>query len=766
MGTPWQYRAGESTSPLSRIKDSNKMAKFQQSRQVSHPLHKVVTSIATALHERGGALKNADTTKMCISMESLDEASFSEFSTRAEATQATLAGFYKAGTGKPSMEGFTESQIKAGCIALMAAGNPSGYQAKAAACDFVPGLGANYTNIGFMSGGTDGLGGRLVATAPTISKEAFDDRELIANLPFSVVFNVQAARQSDFCESFYPTLTITPDQGNIDVSVRRTMVFNDVKHELSGKPMDFHRRNLIEGIIDHTLLETNSTALVPVYVGDNLDANYNGDKFSTLVGSYTKNVDRIEVTTRPLKPGVEIGLIGISQHDGLIASGILNNTDTVDLKNNLDKIYIEIHSTSVGGAGATSVIPFEIANLPRSQFQKAPEGLVQDLILNFGTADLPLAGATKDAANAVATGLAYLRVGARANWVLRLKITVTGQLNIESGNLTVNPANLEIASVWDVDPVTNEYIEVVGADLTALKAEFDVIRLDSYELAASRSNLNRRTRGIQVTTVEQNERYMIPLGSPINCPTPVTNTRTSTDMAAPITAARIQTDNKAITKLLKYADTLSSYKLSQSYLVPTPNIEGIGRYLIKPFYEHFELDLLQVTASLKSTDRAGDVSMAIVNKIREMSYRAYRDTGYQPALDAATGNTGDKPKLLIGTDPTTAQHLMVSGDTRTASIAFEHKIVSHFDRRLRNHIYMTFVRDGQAGPDPLSFGFMAWMPELATSLPMTREGSISNEVMVQPRFLHINTCPILMVIKLKNLDVAVAGKLPIYTDEV
>jgi hypothetical protein len=743
------------------------MAKFIQSRQVQHPLHKVVTAIATGLHERGGALKNPDTAKMVISMESLDEVAFAEFGSRADSAVAALAGFYKVGTGKPSMEGFTESQIKAGAIALMAAGNPSGYQARAAACDFVPGQGANYTNIGFMSGGSDGLGGRLVATAPTISKEAFDDRELIANLPFSVVFNVQAARQSDFCESFYPTLTVTPDQGNIDVSVRRTMVFNDVKHELSGKPMDFHRRNLIEGIVDYKLLETNSTALVPVYIGDNLDANYNAEKFSTLVGSYVKHVDRVEVTTRPLKPGVDIGLIGISQHEGLIASGILNNTDTVDLKNNLDNVYIEIHSTSVVGAGATSVIPFNVYNLPRSQFQKAPEGLVQDLILNFGTVDLPITGASSDAANAPnATALAYLRTGGRENWVVRLKITVTGNLNVESGNLSVNPASVTIASVWDVDPVTNDYTEVTGADLTALHAEFDIIRLDSFEIASSRSNLNRRTRGIQVTTVEQNERYMIPLGAPINCPTPVTNTRTSTDMAAPITACRIQTDNKAITKLLRYADTLSAYKLSQSYLVPTPNIEGIGRYLIKPFYEFYELDLLQVTASLKSTDRAGDVSAAIVNKIREMSYRAYTATAYQPALDAATGNTGDKPKLLIGTDPVLSQHILVSGDTRTASIAFDHKIVSHIDLRLRNHIYMTFVRDGQAGPDPLSFGFMAWMPELATSLPMTREGALVNEVMVQPRFLHINTCPILMVIKVKNLDVAIAGKLPIYTDEV
>lgn len=757
------------------------MSMFVQSKQARHPMASLAGEIATALKERGSELKNEQTSKMILSCEALDDANLRELNTRATSAEAALLGFLKKSnlpgkievvkqkdhqgrTVEVSTEGYTESQIKAGVIALMAAGAPGAYARQAMACQPKTDVEGN-TSI-MPVNAFAGYDMRMSATAPTISNEAFDDRELIQNLPFSVVFNVQAARQSELPESFYPTLTVTPDNGSIDVSVRRTMVFNDVRHSLSGKPMDFHRRNLIEGVIDHTLLETNSTAIVPVFNDDSQDPNYNADRFSTLVGTYTKKVDNISVPTRPLKPGVDIGLIGISQHDGLIATGILNNTDTVDLKNNLEKIYVEIHSSSVVGAGATSVVPFDVLSLPRSQFQKAPEGFVQDLLLNFATVDLPLTGATKDVTGALATSTNYLRNSGRDTWVLRLKVSVSGELNIETGNLNVKPANLEIVSVWDVDPVTNDYTEVTGADVTALKAEFDIIRMDSYELLSSRSNLNRRTRGIQVTTVEQNERYMIPLGAPINCPTPVTNTRTSTDLAAPITACRIQTDNKAVSKLLRYADTLSAYKLSQSYLVPTPNIEGIGRLLIKPFYEEYELDLLQVTASLSSTNRADDVSAAIVNKIREMSYRAYRDSGYQPALDAATATTGTKPKLLIGTDPTTAQHIMVSGDTRTVSINFDHKIVTHYDQRLRNKIFMTFVRDGQAGPDPLSFGFMAWMPELATSLPMTREGALVNEVMVQPRYLHINTCPILMLIKVKNLGTAVAGKVPIYTDEV
>jgi hypothetical protein len=287
-----------------------------------------------------------------------------------------------------------------------------------------------------------------------------------------------------------------------------------------------------------------------------------------------------------------------------------------------------------------------------------------------------------------------------------------------------------------------------------------------YDLLAYRSNLNRRTRGLQVTTVMQNERYMIPLGSPVTCPNPVTATRTSTDMAAPITAARIRNDNNAVTKLLQYADTLNALMVSADRRIPVPSVEGIGRHLVRPFFERTTIVVDDIVASLNSQNRAEDVSAALVNKIREVVYRAYRDSGYQPALDALTGGTGEKPTVLIATDPVIQRHLMVSGDTRTMSIGFDHQIVTSMDSRVYGKIFVTFVRKGQTGPDPLSFGCMAWMPELATNIQVTRNGATITETMVQPRSIHINTLPILMVFDVENLGDAVAARVPVYNHPV
>ena len=105
---------------------------------------------------------------------------------------------------------------------------------------------------------------------------------------------------------------------------------------------------------------------------------------------------------------------------------------------------------------------------------------------------------------------------------------------------------------------------------------------------------------------------------------------------------------------------------------------------------------------------------------------------------------------------------MVSGDTRTLSIGFDHQIVTSMDSRVYGKIFITFVRKGQTGPDPMSFGCMAWMPELATNIQMSRNGQVSQETMVQPRSIHINTLPILLVFDIEGLATAVAGQVPIY----
>ena len=212
--------------------------------------------------------------------------------------------------------------------------------------------------------------------------------------------------------------------------------------------------------------------------------------------------------------------------------------------------------TNVGGA--ESIVKMPVRNLPLSQFQKAPEGLSRDVQLMFRTNDIPLTGNTDSIDGTDAAALQYLRDAGREDWVVRLNMVITGLINVETGNMSLQPATVSIASVWQPNPQNpSELIEVTDeADIQALKAELTSITVDSVDVYARRSNLNRRERGLLVRTEEQSEIYKIPLGSPITALKPVTDTPTGVDLAAPIEATRKKNSNDAISNCW-YSKTLS-----------------------------------------------------------------------------------------------------------------------------------------------------------------------------------------------------------------
>jgi len=742
------------------------MSKLSQNTNRTGDLAAVLARIETRLNEQGSAMTNKTVGELMISQESLtDEArdALDDYSNKAHKLLKDTYFELKISTEEGK---YTDAQWEAGAV-ILAAGGAAGRYARNAMTVLTPkGGDENVTVIDSL--GSSGFDYRGVSAHAKASMEAFDDRELAKSVPFSAVFNIQAARQDEFGETFYPTTVITPDQVGLEISCRRTMVFNETRHENTGKPTDFGRRHLVEGVVDYKLLESEATLAVPVFIVGNTE---NNAKFTATADlpTHTRVVNGESVVTSALKPGVELDLIGLSQTAATLATGQMDVTDSLDVRVVLENVYLKIHgATANAGAGVTSVFKLDTSTLPLSQFQKSAEGADRQVNLNFTTVDLVLTKDTKTVAGvaAASSALEYLTAGAAVNYVVRLAVDVNGRANLELGSVKVTSSPVTVDSVWEHNPTDGSYSKVTGSAFDNLVAEFDAISLIGYDLIATRSNINRRTRGLMVSVLEIVEKHSIPLGAPITCPNPVTATRTAADLAAPIQAARIRNSNNAVTKLLRYKDTLSSLHISTDRSQPVPNVEGLGRLVLRPFYEELDLDLAEVTSSVKSSDRAEDVSAALINAIRDISYRMYRNSAYQAALDAQTGGTGEKPWLYIGTDQYTHRHLIVPGDTRTASIGFEHKIVTSPDARVYGQIFLTFGRPNQPGPDILSFGCMAWMPELATTIQITRNGSTTIETMVQPRTLHVNTCPLLAVINVKNLDIAVADQMPILTKSV
>lgn len=639
-------------------------------------------------------------------------------------------------------------QTKAGLITMMAAGNPRAYAQAALS-----------TTVSVESGvdliQTD-INPAMDYHDIQVSQEAFDNIELENNLAFSVIFNTQASRQDEFAEAFFPTVVLTPDQNSLKVTIRRTMIGREVRHDQNGKVTDFNRRNLVDAAWDYKVTSDDTIAIVPLWK-DNEEAK---KAFAPGIAPATQTVNGQEVLTAPYAFEQPLNILGLSQNPALGAQGQADQTDSVDVKVNLKNLYFKLPGAT---AAQDEFIRFKTADLDMSQFQAAAltEGQDLDVRLNFNSSDFVLTGATLSHADAELAGLGFLREQARANYFVRVAVAVSGTLNLEKGNIRLHGPKPYVESVWELlaDGTRQEVTD--ATEVKAIKDALAGLELAGYDLKANRTNSNRRNIGMLITSVAESVRYTVPIGSPITLQAPVTNTPSNLDLMGPITAARYRNSANAITRLLENADQLRALEpllKGNDKKGPRPAIQGFARVMVQPYFHSEEIDLLHDAQGNRSFERAEDISATFINSIRDAMYRAYRDSGYEPNLIAYGGPNAPRPKIVIGTDPVLVRYLMVAGDTRTMSIGFQTEVVSTYDERIRDKIYCTFVRNTAGQVDPLTYGVHAYIPELATSMPISR-GSTTKETTVQLRTLHLVLCPILVEFRVRNVREAMAKQI-------
>lgn len=713
------------------------------------PLKQLVDELSTVMREGGSEFASSTHAQQVTSLESLNPAELESLNVAASSIAETLRTSFESlsDNGKSlGFESLSPTQLEAGVMAALAAGNPVEY-AKAALTNK-----AQSTNgIPVISAESAGTFGRL-DYRDNHSLEAFDNKELAEMIPYSIAFNVQASRQDEFSETFFPTTVVSPENGGLDIAVDRTTVFNAIRHKTSGKTTDFDQRNLVEAVSDASILADESTALVP-FIQENGE---NEQVFLTdaKVAPHFRKVAGVDVKTKPLKIGEKIDLLGVSQHPQLVGAGVIDHTDAIDSRITLDKLYLEEPTEG-------TVLRFNVSRLPRNSFLKSIEGADREMALNFRSEALLINSDTTAVDGAQPTFLQPVR---DANYSVRLSLNVTGHAHVEFGSVQVYSAPISVSEITDEDGNQISLTQGTGKAIADAVAALNVV---GYELQAARTNSNRRTRGLMLNNNREVERFAIPLGAPISAPSPIGSDRDTRDLDSLIAAARIRNSNNAVTTLLNYADTLRAYVQNRRLGHGNPSIEGVGRHLVVPFFEEMHLNIKDAINSIKSKDRAEDISAVLVNAIRDVAYRMYRDSAYQAAIDASSVG-GKKPTLLVGTDSVIQRHLMVQGDNRTFGVAFEDaKLVTSFDSRMDNKIVLSFARQGGGGqPDPLSFGTHAWIPELTSSIMVSRDGATYQEAMVQPRSRHINNLPIMAMIHVEGLEDVLTSKIAVDTNDV
>ena len=565
----------------------------------------------------------------------------------------------------------------------------------------------------------------------------------------SAVFNIAAAKQEDFAETFYKTTVITPDQVGMTMSVTQSLIHGEVRHNISGEETDFGKRNLIEAFADPTILESKSTKVVPYLSPDGTNEKFFIDP--DLLEPREVDIDGVTVITNALSVGVTMDILGLSQAPGILDGNVMDSTDSLDSRIALEQVYMKV-TKGEGDDAVVGLVAFNVMNLARSAFNKSTEGTGNEMELNFRTEAFSLKEMTMD----VSGRKLMTDFGDLANYHIQFNSTMTGTANVETGSLGVFSANLEISNVWDKTGNT----KIAKTDTAFITAIEDVtFEIVAYDADLYRTNSNIRTRGTILDTEIITEGYKVRLGPPISVPAPISGAgRTGVDLKSLINAVRTRTSNDAVTALLNFTKRMKAYAGATNGLDPVPAVEGIARFLIKPTYREQTVDLLKIVDSEKSSEKADDIRSALVEAIRHEIYHLIVDSNYQVALDFDTGVSGSTPKVIIGTDPILERYIIEYGDSRTLSAGMtDFTIVTTLDVRMKNKIILTFTRDGREA-DPLSFGTHVYMPELTTAVQVTRNGNTTKENQVQPRNLHVNNLPIIAVIDVQNLEQIIYSK--------
>ena len=718
------------------------MAKIQSSRE-----QKQLDGLVTAAQDliQSARVDRASLSNINNSIVGLENFTSSVHVAQRESWGETTRETIKAKLATLGLENLTDSQCEAAAIIMAAAANPQEY-ARAALSEDYASLTGGAVDAPMV---TDGMDVGVASQLNTLGLEYFNETSLDTHLATSLVFNAQSARQDEFGEGFFRTIVIDASECGMLVEIDKTMIHRGVRHAAHKKDsMPYNRRNLLDAATDPSVLEDMSVKFVPYMLEDDTNSEYfvpasmHAPK-SVQVGSYFVRTNPLRVTEES-KP-----LMGLSAHPGLVTSGILDEGDEFDGRFALEYIYLNVRKPSQT-LEQGRLIRFPTLNLARASFNKSQEGGGRAMSLEFRGSAFMVDEFTKDTTRAPIEALQEVVDG---KWKVKVGVDAVATVDLQTGEETFTKVKCKVIEVIDESGNVRALDDV---QVAAMLKSFE-IDLFAYDYAATRSNSNRRSKGMLLDNVSERERYKIQLGSPITSRKPVGRTDNTSALKGLITAARFRNNNQAVTKLLSYTETLDTVvkQITDEYAIAT--IEGVGRHYIRPWCKIDHVDVQKVISAFQTGDQPEQLRSALLQRLRVQVAAAYRESRMQPALEMLSGYTISKPNVVIGTDVETAQWLWQTGDVRTLGDQFKYRVVTTNDKRFYGRIQWVF-EVGTEGYSPLNFGNMLWVPELVTDTNLTRNDGVANEITVQPRTYHVVNCPITGVIVVAGLRNYINGK--------
>ena len=541
-----------------------------------------------------------------------------------------------------------------------------------------------------------------------IAMEGFDPASANNWMDHSASANALATIQGGFEEAWYPIQIVPAGIGGTDVNITIPKIMQPVyRAGGSGAVTQFNKVSVVEAYVDDTILDNPVTTIWPVATDGTTPAALTP---AAVVPNVVKQIGGVTIDTRPILFNTEVDIIDVSSHPGLIANGVMNETDNLDSVIRVGTVYMEVGVTdSTGPTTHAFVMKQDVSSQLGSLLIRVADGrgrkyitnTVFEVVVDQDTAILSSASN----ANQIDT-LFNAALGQSAGDAFKFvfEVEVSTSADTEFGTMKVNLAGVTLKAAYDA-----------SGEAVALAANHTIAMTGKGVMPiARRTNSNLRSRGTIVDSTDtQYFRFPTRMHAPIMTQNPVGGQQ-NTSIEGLAHVQRIYNNNNAHKALFAAEEQLAS---NNGITATSPMI---GATLVQPTYIREGVDVTALVQTMNSKENLDNLRATLLSAIVQMASQLLVDSRYLAALEFTTGNNTDV-EVLVNTDPTIFQYLMEGGEPRTMGQGRNYRITQSLNSNMKNRIYVGLRRKTRDGNiNPLDNGVFLSTPALTHEVQVSR----------------------------------------------
>lgn len=561
---------------------------------------------------------------------------------------------------------------------------------------------------------------------------------------FSTAYNVAASKQSPFAEAYFKSIMLDPTVASFDLEINVIQTFANVQAELGANPYEKGLKSLIKQISDGTSLVKEETRLYPI------DRNENADKIVSAL-SWSQMIDGVMHDVAPIKSGVKIGILSAAITTQLAAGGTQDSSDSLTNEARVTDLFLPV--TGMVGDPAvskTDYLKLPILTASLNKFVRKVNGRATEMGINEVFSAVYSVKELKTYVHGTGNGVLD---GLADTYALKFEIRLTGLLDIQDGNVSVDP-KVTLVAVLDAtgkDVTGNTSL----TDITNIKDIFTMVPKipEGYNLECYRLNDNLRQTGQRITQNTYYASFPLSYHAPRHVDTPVINFAGSNgdkNLETSVNYTGFEMDQVAVKSILDFVAVIrqvanSTYSDDELY-----KIIGPAAYFVNPAAEIREVNVQNILSSATSSGFNADIRAAICYQVRDLAIKLVTDSVLTDALRIMTGD--DTILVSVGIHESLSAY--VAAEIIDLPKNYKVLVESTNNSLMMNKILVTASRESSSADkaNVLDRGWMVWYPDVAASLQIQEGAAKKNTFVYIPGYTHINNLPIAGIIDLVGLD--------------